>query len=344
MPALIEALKQTDGISRYNASQYLGTSEARHIAAAIAKIGPDAIPSLAKAIASEKQHIASAASVSLQSIEKIEVAIPTLIESLKDEKAEAWRQQVALTLIGKIGKPANAAIPVVLKMLKMLKSNEWQNRRALIDCIQKIGESPAEVVEILIEMAKGESTKRTSEARLSPVQPVSYPGWKQENSDQHWALDQLAFAGEKALPAIPTLVELLHAANSQTRRRAAATIGEIGPKANAALPALQRAHRLDYHAVNLIEFEDRFRTDQACRANLEELRWPKDFGARCQHGTGSHEKHEKNRLSLVYCAFLCFSWRLAGNQSVLPRTDSQQPRFIEEATENLRGPEYLFFQ
>ncbi|MDA1013558.1 MAG: hypothetical protein O3A00_03780 [Planctomycetota bacterium] len=219
-----------------------GTSEARYIAAAIARIGPDAVPSLAKAVASEKQHVANAASVSLQSIEKIDVAIPTLIKILKDEKAEAWRKQTALTLVGKIGKPANAAIPVVLKMLK---SDDWQNRRAMIDCIQKIGESPAEVVEILIEMAKGESPKRTSTARATPVQSVSYSGWNQENSDQHWALDQLAVAGEQALPAIPTLLDLLHAENNQTRRRAAATIGRIGPDAIAALPALKRAHQLE---------------------------------------------------------------------------------------------------
>lgn len=242
VPALIELLKQTDGNSRVIASPYQSTSEPHLIAQAIAKIGTDAVPGLTKAIASEKQHVVNAASSSLQSIEKIDAATPTLIKILKDEKAEVWRKQTALVLIGTIGKPASAAIPVVTKMLK---SDAWKDRRALIDCIQKIGDPPAEVVETLIQMAKAESPNPTPSASQAVLQPVGYNGWNQANSDQHWALDQLAIAGERALPAIPTLVKLLQAANSQTRQRAARTIGEIGPKAKAALPALQRASKLE---------------------------------------------------------------------------------------------------
>lgn len=44
--------------------------------------------------------------------------------------------------------------------------------------------------------------------------------------------------GEAALPAVPTLLNLLRAEQAQDRRMAAWTLGEIGPGAEVAVPAL----------------------------------------------------------------------------------------------------------
>lgn len=48
----------------------------------------------------------------------------------------------------------------------------------------------------------------------------------------------LATLAEKALPAVPTLIGLLKADQAQDRKLAAWTLGEIGPAAEEAVPAL----------------------------------------------------------------------------------------------------------
>lgn len=251
VPALIEVLKQIDGESQLHSSPYQTTSEAHHIAEAIARIGTDAVPDLVKVIANQKQHVAQAAAYSLQRVDKIDVGVPALIKILQDKKADAWRKQTSLGLLAKIGKPAASAIPAVTKLLK---SDDWKDRRAVIECIQRIGEPPAEVINVLIAMAKGESSSPPNGAPWQPalrrppsasLQPVDYRVGSGPESDQLWALGQLALAGDRAVSAIPTLAELLRAERSQTRRGAAATIGAIGPKAKSALPALKRAHKLE---------------------------------------------------------------------------------------------------
>ena len=239
VPALIEALARCDGHPSVYANG--ATREAQQIARALAKIGPAAVPHLAQSIASRKQAVVNAVSQSLRTIKSIDTATPTLINILKNPKAETWRKETAISLIGTIGKPAADATPTVMTMLK---SGDWANRRSLIECVQKLGDPPAEVIDILIEMTNLKSVKSSSVQPTAYVQSVSYRSLQNE-TDQHWALKQLALAREQAVPATSALIQLLRADNNQTRLLAIRAIGEIGPSARAALPALKRASELE---------------------------------------------------------------------------------------------------
>ncbi|MBU6400295.1 MAG: HEAT repeat domain-containing protein [Verrucomicrobia bacterium] len=55
----------------------------------------------------------------------------------------------------------------------------------------------------------------------------------------------LAMAGERSVPAVPDLIPLLKHKDSEVRRLAAYALGEIGPKAKAAYPALQEVYSAD---------------------------------------------------------------------------------------------------
>lgn len=162
------------------------------------------LPALLLALKSDADQLVSGAAVGLGKVGA--AAVPSLIKVVKEGSG---REKLgAVSALGGVGPAAKDAVPV---LLPLLKSKDEEEARAAIEAVERIGPGAREALPILTELLS------------QPMGP------------QHEALGAVVkVAPEKA---VATLISLLQNLNLQSD--VVWRLGELGPAARDALPALQ---------------------------------------------------------------------------------------------------------
>ncbi|MBC8873017.1 MAG: HEAT repeat domain-containing protein [Planctomycetes bacterium] len=183
-------------------------------------------------------------------------AVPALVEAAKDEKV-GWARS-ALESIGPSGK---WALP---QLIEGLTDEDPQGRAVAAFAIGCIGPKAREAVPNLIESLQDPLTRAEAAralAKIGPSAKAAVPALVETTKDEQawvrvWAADAI-WRIDQDPRAIPVLIDVLksHYASST---RAATSLGNIGPSAKEAVPAL-------------IEHCVRFPSDGTSRAALERI-------------------------------------------------------------------------
>ncbi len=262
--SLINALRRTEPTVRSGAAKSLGLmgSVARRAAPALARsledpvegvqqeamdalrrIGREAVSSLTKALGHRKRQdvrILAARALGRIGPEAVRGGLSALVRALNDPHKNVRIE--ACQALARIGKPAAAAVPVLITLLgdKFDKVQQAAKR-----ALAKLGEPPLSALPGLIQIM---SSKFTSVRQTS----ASYMGsWGAEGRGAVPALlaalgdpvsevkvasvDSLAEIG---VPAIPALIKALKGRDDQLRIRACRGLGKIGTSASSATVAV----------------------------------------------------------------------------------------------------------
>ncbi|MDO8802931.1 MAG: HEAT repeat domain-containing protein [Elusimicrobiota bacterium] len=189
-------------------------------------------------------------------------AVPALAEALNS--ADARLRSRAMSALARIGRPATAALPE-LKIL--LKNADAGNRFNILEALWRIEPPPLAVVKehladqdprikhlAVSELGRRELGKEKIRLLLDALKDVDYIFVRSA------AFSALGELGPEAIDAVPALTELLRSPSGFDRPDAAFTLGRIGPAAKEALPALKKA----------LEDSDTFVRARAVRA-IEEI-------------------------------------------------------------------------
>jgi HEAT repeat protein len=202
IPALIEALKDTDQFVRRGAALALG------------KIPGDrqvAVPALIEALQDKDESVRESAARSLGSIgQKPESAVPALLAALQEDRGP---RQEAMDALIKFGPAARTTVPALIVMLKE-DDLTWFAARVL----GGIGPDAQAAAPALANALRG----TTDERRLE-------------------AADALAKIGRNQAEAVPIATRALVAEDWRDRMRAAGVLGDFGPIAEPSVPALTKA-------------------------------------------------------------------------------------------------------
>jgi len=156
-------------------------------------------------------------------------------------------QEAALCILRDLGPAASAARPTIAQALK---DPSPRIRLAAVQAMGQVGPVAEDVAPDLIRMLvdKNEATRKAAAETL-------------ENFDPDWASDpavagaitglagQLGEPGESTVQAftvigaagVPALIDVLESGNRISKEKAARALGQIGPEAQAATPALTKA-------------------------------------------------------------------------------------------------------
>ncbi len=248
VPALIEALNDPDEGVRGLAAWSL-----ERIGSPTGK----AVLALIKAMKDPSENVRKSAFAALGQITGSEAAtaVPALMETLKDPFPDAPRlsaerlartdvRMLAAQALGQIGKPATAAIPVLIEALNY--PDQQVNRWAAWALVEIGG---ATAVSALFAMSKPPDERscdlaiRALEHSGGPaatvpvlIEALKYPDW----SVRHWVTDALGNTGSPET-ALPALIEALILPDEGVRIAAAWALGKIGAPAATAVPALTAA-------------------------------------------------------------------------------------------------------
>jgi HEAT repeat protein len=140
-------------------------------------------------------------------------AVPVLVALLAGRAGSDWttaeQRWSAAEVLGKIGAPADAATP---DLVRALADPDPHVRTVALKSLETVGVGRPESVAALIELLHGDEC--ATAARV------------------------LSFARAEASDAVPPLVDLLDHKEANVRWNAARTLGKIGPGAKTAVPAL----------------------------------------------------------------------------------------------------------
>ncbi len=199
-----------------------------------------AVGALAQALRDKEVVIRRAAAEALERIGvRAEEAVPALAEALRDPDAEVGVWVVAT--LAKLGPRAAPCLPVVLDGVRRKQLPVSDN---LIDYLASLGAAAAPAVPWLI---KDWETDDQAGPALRAIGPASVPALvavvrgRREDRDVARAARLLGEMGPAAAAAVPALVEAYTNAHGPTAEALATALGHLGPKARAAIPALRRA-------------------------------------------------------------------------------------------------------
>ncbi|MEL6555535.1 MAG: S-layer homology domain-containing protein [Cyanobacteria bacterium J06621_11] len=211
----------TDDFSELVAS--LGNSDAdvrKAAADTLAQSGVAAVPDLAKALESDSAPVRAAAAYALNEIgPEAEAATPTLLEVLKDD--DELVRALATSTLTQVGLDQDYLVSLLVAAVTN-ESGLVQDIAA--DALVEIGaDAIPELGNLLENEATNALAKKTAATLIGDISKV----------DQ---LDDLALES-----AIPILAETLGDGDSEVRKAAASALGDFGPLADVAIPALSRA-------------------------------------------------------------------------------------------------------
>ena len=190
-------------------------------------------------------------------------AVDSLIAVISDDRCPAVLRHRAGMLLGRIGEPAAAAVPVLLRLrsgdnrywaLKSLGlfgevaagavgqlapelhdlSRESGDRILVADVLGQIGTGPA--IEALGQelLRRDRSTSGNSSTDAAGSQLLTKT-----------VLDAISLAGPKAVGALPAIVRSLEHPESEIRRKSCLAIGQLGPQAEPAIDSVLERLALD---------------------------------------------------------------------------------------------------
>jgi len=139
--------------------------------------------------------------------------IPNLINALKDENRRVAIN--AARALGRMGADAKSSLPVLSKVA--VSDRHFSVRTYAVDALSLIGkESPVTINTFVNLMLNGRSEKILV-----------------------YATKAFSTLGPSAEPAVSQLIEALKSGNAGVKKHVAKTLGNIGPRAKAALPTLE---------------------------------------------------------------------------------------------------------
>jgi HEAT repeat protein len=187
-----------------------------NVADALSSIGEAAVPKLIKAL--QNDDLQSLAVAVIQRLgPKAKDAVPALIDELKDPSPE-YRHEVEFAL-GAIGPDAKAAVPA---LIKEMQDEDPRVRRTACYALGKIGPAASEAIPTL-------QKNLTSDDKLLKLASI-------------WALLRIE-VGDQPIQkmAIEPLTKALEESDRDlVKIEAARALGDIGPMAKEAVPALEK--------------------------------------------------------------------------------------------------------
>jgi len=233
VPAMIEALTEEKWRMRVGAADGLGMFGAD---------AKSAIPALVQAVEDKTQQVRHLAARSLGEISSSVGAEPTaaLLKLLEHEDASV--QLAAARAVLGINADHEPAIGLLKDALAGLLRPGAAARFGL--------EGPEEAFEAASEEPEPEEEPR------QPIREVAVIAYGPRHELAMEAMTLLRSAGARAAPAVPELIEILCSddvrntnADDFSRRAAAETLGQIGPAAKGAIPAMIQALKDPEHGV-----------------------------------------------------------------------------------------------
>lgn len=208
-------------------------------------------------------------------------AVPTLLAALRDSNTDDALRERSAAMLARIGEPARAAIPVLIKILdrsgetissvsgesdgpevsKITQTSYW-----CMKCLGRFGNVAADAVPSVARFMRSPATSsklrvlaadtlgqiRTSAAIGILTAELMKP---QRGGDyesivvRKTIIDGLALAGPIAVGAIPALARAAEDENADVRRKACEALGALGPRAEGAMDLLLERLILDDDAA-----------------------------------------------------------------------------------------------
>ncbi len=176
-----------------------------------------------------------------------EAAVPRAIDALKNEKLRV----PAIMLLRRLGPKAKDAVPALVSLVKSNRDSAL--RHEIIDALEAIGAASDQAVPTLIELLGDEDVEVQRGAtfalgKIGPAAKTALPMIRANAVKKElrpvslWAIVRIAPDDEKAADqAVPVAIAALKRDEAVIRFEAAETLRLIGPRARAAIPALEAA-------------------------------------------------------------------------------------------------------
>jgi HEAT repeat protein len=207
--------------------------------------GP-AVPALTKILKAKDSSLRRTAVASLGKIgPDAAAAAPALAGLLRDGDL-AWD---AIMALGKIGRGAGAAAPALAELLKGKSEEPDPNLEVVLLALGKMGPAAAPAVPALAQYLKSKDSywrplAALALARVGPGAKAAVPtlaGLLKDGGEDIGFRQLVASAlAEVGVASIPTFMELLEGKDERAQCAAVFALGQIGPQAGVAVPALAR--------------------------------------------------------------------------------------------------------
>jgi HEAT repeat protein len=247
--ALVEALQDTE-IQDNN-------SLARTAARALDEIGPAAaaaVPALLQCIKSDDLLLRSLAIEALGGIGTAHPDVLPMLRRLLQEKEPSWYPYAAARALGRIGSVAKDVVPDLLALLSKVDVKSPDNSYSeLLTALARIDPTAKGVVPAMTAILKNKEAKPelrqrvvNTLAKMGPAAKEAVPALIEElraaskpaSVYPDIVLRALRAIGAEAVPGLTDLA--LNDQDNTVRRYAIEVLGEIGPPAKAAVPALRQ--------------------------------------------------------------------------------------------------------
>jgi HEAT repeat protein len=248
VPRLIEMLDDRSGDFRELVTRVL------------CEIGPgvkDAVPALVKSL---KEKSARSPSCVFQILGAIgpdaKEAVPVLVESLRDPKTV----QDAVRTLCSIGPAAEKALPAIRATIRQYHKKDPKGDSYSHWLLYPLPKFGASAVPLLAEFLddKAATYRGTSAELLGEIGPAAKDATpnlrkllKDADAEVRYKAARAVWTIEMDPAVVPVFAELLGSYPIEMRVSAAERLGEIGPGAKAALPALERARDNSAGAVQI---------------------------------------------------------------------------------------------
>jgi HEAT repeat protein len=268
VPELVKGLKDASAQVRAESAEDLGL---------IGPQAKAAIPNLSEATKDRDRQVRLGAVIALARIDvnQSPPGLASLIEELKD-KDPAVRLGV-IEALGDIGPPARPAVPALIELLKdadatiRFRSAEslgwigealavpalaelykidrarYGQSETVADALKRIGPQAKAAIPIMIEMVKGrDRTAAEVLAAIGPEAKAAVPALIEALKDKELYFSIQAAMGlayiatpEATEAVVPFLLKIIKEPPSNYHQYALGYLGQLGPKAKAAIPALE---------------------------------------------------------------------------------------------------------
>ncbi|MBI2823842.1 MAG: HEAT repeat domain-containing protein [Planctomycetia bacterium] len=211
----------------------------------LARLGPrakTAVPALTKALADEDVEVRWRSARALGAMGgAAAAAVPSLVEHLADPEAAVRAQSAAA--LGKIGVKDAAAVTA---LTKVVADPEPRVRRSAIQALVRAKPDPKVLIPLLLSVVEDSQPEvampaMAALADMGEQAVVPLVASMKDRKARYWAALVLAELGPKAKAAVPALQKLTDDAEPEVRMQALITLGQIGPAAASAVPAMTKA-------------------------------------------------------------------------------------------------------